>query len=105
MSDTFRGCTSLTTAPTIPSSVTNMYETFWECTSLTTAPTIPNSVTDMSYTFYYCASLTGEVEINANSLEDYECCFEDITEPIILTGTCPILNEIASRLRFISSRA
>lgn len=105
MSDTFRGCTSLTTAPTIPSSVTNMYETFWECTSLTTAPTIPNSVTDMSYTFYYCASLTGEVEINANSLEDYECCFEDITEPIILTGTCPILNEIASRLRFISFRA
>lgn len=58
MNSCFSRCTSLTTAPTIPSSVTNMLYCFHKCTSLTTAPIIPSSVTDMGYCFYDCTSLT-----------------------------------------------
>ena len=58
MYGTFFNCTSLTTAPAIPDSVTSMYETFQGCTSLTTAPVIPNSVTNMTSTFANCTSLT-----------------------------------------------
>ena len=58
MGETFVGCTSLTTAPTIPSSVIYMVSTFAECTSLTTAPSIPNSVTDLTRCFANCTSLT-----------------------------------------------
>ena len=58
MARTFEGCTSLTTAPTIPSSVIYMVSTFAECTSLTTAPSIPNSVTDLTRCFANCTSLT-----------------------------------------------
>ena len=92
---TFAGCTSLETAPTIPSSVMVMTGTFDGCASLETAPAIPNSVTEITYIFYRCISLTGEVEINANSLEDYGCCFNGTAKPITLTGTSPYLNEIA----------
>ena len=38
LSCTFSGCTSLITAPEIPSSVINMEATFEGCTNLTTAP-------------------------------------------------------------------
>ena len=60
LSSTFKGCTSLTTPPSIPSSVTNMQSTFSNCTSLVTAPDMSNanSVTNMSYTFSNCTSLT-----------------------------------------------
>lgn len=58
MYSTFEGCESLTTAPAIPSSVTDIRVTFECCKSLTTAPAIPNSVTDMSFTFSQCPSLT-----------------------------------------------
>ena len=63
MGGTFYGCTSLTTAPEIPSSVTDMSSTFAKCTNLTTAPEIPSSVTAMSYTFSGCTSLTTAPEI------------------------------------------
>lgn len=54
---TFYGCTSLTTAPAIPSSVTNMSNTFNRCVSLATAPIIPDGVTNMYWTFFNCESL------------------------------------------------
>ena len=84
MSYTFEGCTSLTTAPTIPNSVTNMNGTFSYCTSLTTAPTIPNGVTDMEETFSGCTSLTGTIEINANPTR-YDKCLKD-TQITAVTG-------------------
>ena len=46
--------------------LTNMSNTFQYCISLTTAPTIPNSVTSMLSTFEGCTSLTGTIEVNAN---------------------------------------
>ncbi len=54
----FYGCSSLTTAPTIPDGVTDLNSTFYGCSSLTTAPTIPDGVTDLNRTFYGCSSLT-----------------------------------------------
>ena len=47
----FQSCTKLTTAPTIPSSVTYINSTFKGRKSLTTTPTIPNSITSMSNAF------------------------------------------------------
>ena len=77
---TFYNCTSLTTAPTIPSRVTNMYQTFYNCTSLTTAPTIPNSVTNMTYTFYGCTSLTIPPDMsNASSVTNMTFTFGGCT--------------------------
>ena len=56
---TFMDCTSLTTAPRIPNSVTNIGSAFANCTSLTTAPTIPSSVTSIGdHAFLECTSLT-----------------------------------------------
>ena len=99
MSSTFSGCTGLTTAPEIPNSVTSMSSTFSGCTGLTTAPEIPNSVTRMTRTFSGCTNLTGEITINANldgsSKWVYGSCFDGTTKPIQLTGTCPILSELA----------
>ena len=66
--------------------VNTMYQTFDSCTSLTTAPTIPNSVTDMTFTFYGCTSLTGTIEVNANPTECYEC-FKN-TQITGITGSC-----------------
>ena len=54
---TFWQCKSLTTAPTIPNSVTNMGNIFAGCTALTQAPVIPNGVTSMFHTFNGCSSL------------------------------------------------
>jgi hypothetical protein len=94
MSATFMDCTSLTTAPMIPSSVINMNSTFSGCTNLTTAPVIPSSVTDMGHTFAYCTNLTGTIEINANP-NTYNICFWETTQPIVLTGSSTMLDELA----------
>jgi hypothetical protein len=58
--DFLRGCTSLTTPPIIPNTVTTIGKDFlYDCTSLTTPPTIPNTVTSIGdYFLYYCTSLT-----------------------------------------------
>ena len=58
MANTFFGCTSLTTAPAIPQGVTSMLRCFQECTSLTQAPVIPQGVTSLNYTFFNCKALT-----------------------------------------------
>ena len=71
MSYTFFGCHSLTTAPEIPNSITNMESTFANCTSLTTAPTIPNSVTNMRGTFEGCISLTTAPKIPNSVINMY----------------------------------
>ena len=86
MNSTFMGCESLTTAPTIPSKVTDMDHTFTGCHKLTTAPVIPNSVTSMWGTLSGCYDLTGTIEINANPTE-YDKCLED-TQITGITGSC-----------------
>ena len=92
MSSTFSGCTSLTTAPAIPSSVTNMSSTFSGCTSLTTAPTIPSSVTNMSCTFYGCTSLTTAPTI-PSSVTNMSSTFNECTS---LTTAPTIPNSVTN---------
>ncbi len=89
MSSTFADCTSLTTAPAIPSSVTDMFQTFMDCTSLTTAPVIPSSVTDMSQTFWDCTALV-TAPVIPNGVTDMEQtfwgCTALVTAPVIPNG-------------------
>ena len=76
-----------------------MSETFKNCTSLITAPTIPSSVTDMAATFKGCTSLTGTIIINANPTiynDSSGGCFEDTIKPINLIGDSTILQELAN---------
>ena len=87
LDSTFHGCTSLITAPTIPSSVTNMSYTFGNCTSLITAPTIPSSVTNMSFTFENCASLITAPTIPP-SVTDMSGTFKNCTS-LITAPTIP----------------
>ena len=86
ITDAFYKCTLLITAPTIPNSVTNMSGTFMVCTSLTTAPTIPDSVTSMNSTFAGCTSLTVAPTI-PDSVTNIFTTFMDCTS---LTGTITI---------------
>ena len=81
----FSGCTSLTTVPTIPASVTYMSACFRGCTSLTTAPTIPNNVTYMSACFYGCTSITGYITIPA-SVVGYNNIFDNTSQVIFVEG-------------------
>ena len=66
------------------------------CTSLTTAPTIPSSVTSMDYTFRGCSKLQGTIEINANPTYYSYCFLNAATEGsgLVVTGTSTILDEI-----------
>ena len=78
LSSCFRGCTSLTQAPSIPSSVTSLNSCFYGCTSLAQAPTIPSSVTNMSGCFYGCTSLAQAPSI-PNSVTSLYSCFSGCT--------------------------
>ena len=93
MTGTFYKCTSLTTAPEIPDSVTNMSETFYYCKSLTTAPEIPSGVTNMGATFSGCTNLTTTPTI-PNSVtimyQTFENCTNLITAPTIPNGIVSI---------------
>ena len=75
-----------------------MGETFYGCTSLTTIPTIPNSVTYISHAFKNCISLTGSIVINANNVQYYTSCFENTSTNngcnLVVSGTCPQLDDI-----------
>jgi len=67
----FSGCTSLTQAPDIPASVTDMRACFYGCTSLTQAPDIPASVTNMSWCFSGCTKLIS-VTLKCNYNDDID---------------------------------
>lgn len=89
-------CESLTIAPVIPNSVTDMRYTFNRCKSLITAPTIPNSVMNLTNTFEQCTSLTGNIEINANNnIINYGGCFKSTIKPISISGSCSELSQLA----------
>lgn len=104
MQGTFSRCISLTTMENLPKNVIIMVSTFNGCTSLTSVPTIPSTVTALQFAFQNCTSLSGVVRVNANvtgeiyygnseGFIDYRGCFRGVNN-IILTGTCPVLEEI-----------
>lgn len=93
--NTFTNCKSLTAAPTIPDGVISMGNTFAGCKSITTAPVIPSSVTNMQGTFQGCTSLTGIIEINASPTY-YDDCFYNTSKVITLTGISTKLSGLAA---------
>lgn len=120
----FAFCDGLETAPNIPDGVTELSYTFFRCETLKSVPAIPSSVVCMYATFEYCYALEGTLEINAsitapadNEVCNGECdlcdgiydtcitceicsplgaCFYDTQQPIILTGSCSALYELAA---------
>lgn len=65
LSTTFAGCTSLTTAPVIPSNVTNMEQTFYACAALSAAPDMSHcsKLTNMDSAFWQCAALNAAPDL------------------------------------------
>ena len=97
LENTFYANDLLTVAPEIPFGVEVLWGTFCDCTSLVTAPTIPSSVIHMDYyIFGHCESLAGTITINANP-SSYQYCFAGVDfsqQNITLEGTSDILDEI-----------
>ena len=91
----FRGCTSLTTAPSLPATTLKSYcyfNMFFGCTSLTTAPSLPattlvhNCYTNM---FYGCTSLTTAPSLPATTLASY--CYSRMFRGCTSLTTAPSL--------------
>lgn len=75
MAYTFAACSSMTTAPTIPNSVTNMQGAFYG-SGLTTTPVIPDSVLDMGSAFMCCYHLTTGPTAIGNSVTNMSKAFQ-----------------------------
>jgi hypothetical protein len=72
----FNGCTSLTTAPSLPATTLSdyCYEGMFGRTSLTTAPSLPATTLSLycySYMFRGCTSLTTAPSLPATTLSNY----------------------------------
>ena len=86
-SSMFYGCTSLTTAPSLPATTLAIlcyYSMFQGCTSLTTAPSLPATTLASNcyyYMFYGCTSLTAAPSLPATTLANncYSSMFRDCT--------------------------
>ncbi|MFC2331385.1 MAG: leucine-rich repeat protein, partial [Treponema sp.] len=91
MESCFRGCTSLTQAPEIPSNVTIMEGCFYNCEKLTQAPVIPSSVTNMKSCFSGCKSLTQAPVIPSN-VTNMKLCFSGCEKITAVTLKCNYVN-------------
>ena len=70
----FAACSSMTSAPTIPSTVINMSYCFSGCSKLNQSIIIPSSVINMSRCFYHCTAFNQPITI-PNSVTNMEYCF------------------------------
>ena len=89
----FDGCTSLTTAPSLPATTladSCYFQMFYGCTSLTTAPSLPaTTLADSCYRqmFYGCTSLVAAPSLPATSLlGGYACYFQMFSGCTALTA-------------------
>ena len=100
MMETFANCISLKSIPEIPSKTKRLDYAFSGCSSLTGVSKIPKNVTALPGMFTGCTSLTGNIEINASitKVEEYTIndCFLSTTLPITISGSCPVLADIAA---------
>lgn len=76
---TFQGCTALTTAPVLPSSITEAGYMFYNCTSLTTGAAIPVNCTNTSYMYYGCSKLQSAPVNNSTKLTNCAYMFYNCT--------------------------
>ena len=92
----FYNCTSLTTAPDLPSTIlarSCYYNMFSDCTSLTTAPALPaTTLTDRCYSnmFDGCTSLTTAPTLPATTLT--ERCYNNMFRECAALTTAPVLS-------------
>lgn len=94
---TFRDCNALRCSPEIPNSVISLQQAFRGCTSLQTVSYIPANVRFLADAFAGCTALTGTIIIDANAELNYSRgCFYQTSQPIVLTGSCPILEALTS---------
>ena len=75
--------------------VTSLAETFKGCTNMKKAPSIPTSVKNMTSTFEGCASLTGTITLDCK-ITSLDGCFKDTVKPIVLSGESPNLYDLAA---------
>ena len=87
MSGCFAGCSSLTQAPTISESATDMSGCFFRCSSLMQATAIPAGVTDMRHCFFNCTTLTQAPEIPAG-VSCIQSCFGNCTKLTSIVLKC-----------------
>ena len=91
----FYGCTSLTTAPSLPATILATYcyrEMFRGCTSLTTAPSLPaTTLAESCYRnmFYGCTGLTTAPSLPATTLA--ESCYRNMFRGCTALTTAPSL--------------
>ena len=76
MHRTFISCLKLTTAPTIPSSVSDISYCFYNNQLLTTAPTLPSSIANLACTFAKCNALTGNIYIQSENITNVYKAFD-----------------------------
>ena len=94
-SSMFQGCTSLTTAPSLPATTLANYcyaGMLYGCTSLTTAPDLPaTTLTERCYygMFRNCTSLTTSPELPATTLANY--CYAGMFHGCTALTTVPEL--------------
>ena len=85
----------------IPKAIWSLRQAFMGCEALKKLPNtfeIPSGVRDLYNCFCYCEQLTGEITINASQIEtnNYEGCFSYTEQPIVITGSSTILEELAA---------
>ena len=86
---TFSGCTEMTTAPEIPSTVVELYSAFSECEALEVAPVIPDGVKEMYSTFKNCIELRNAPNIPEGVTDlgsTFQGCAALVNAPVIPYG-------------------
>jgi len=85
LNKTFRLCSNMTKAPTIPNTVKDMTQAFAYCSKLQEIPTIPNGVKNMTYSFQRCTSLIQVTDL-PESVEILNRTFMECTALISVSG-------------------
>jgi hypothetical protein len=101
MREAFLGCTALETPPVIPEGVSSLKSTFKNCTSLRTAPRIPANATYLEEAFSGCTALTGTIVVDAGPKRAHDnshmSVFSNVdfqSQHIRLTGSSTVIDEI-----------
>jgi uncharacterized protein YjbI with pentapeptide repeats len=91
MTGTFQYCDLLATAPeNIPEGVTTLKQCF-QLTRITSAPTIPSTVTDLNSTFHSCTKLVHAPEILSTQVTNIGYLYYNCTK--LQTAYIPVNNE------------
>lgn len=113
MSETYKGCYSLTGPSVCSDNVTNMSMAYQECYNLTGAPVCGKRVTNMSRTYYWCGNITGSPVCgdkvtnmsytynHCANLTGFPICGRNVTRMDSTYASC---NNLASNAYFYSAK-